>query len=553
MKIIDFQPGAYRNLPPRAIHFTRPAEFAPQEDNGCSIRFLVGKNGTGKTNILRFLASIFLAIEEDYRRPRPNSPAYTVPYRIVYELHGTRIEIKSTGEGRNGVTFTIDGQALEAGEIPARDQVLPTNVLVYTSGDYRDWQSLFRPGDPEGDEEQADTDWNVLRLEEEFSPTQTAPSSQPGFGEKGIRPSGHTIVSKSDMSLTDQTPSAEDGSSSPDTANGPQAAMPPEFLSDNRRVNLASATHLPLALLAALLDHQFHNRESSALHDALAEVNLRLLAFSLEHYFDENGSPYREQLVDLFNLATRKIVQWENQLWVYDVGEIEVQSGATKLQQLAEKQPPFNYYQMLCNLQEHGVLVNANLVIEYTPDERTGQPKRVLLTDDLSDGEFAFISRMALIYLLNEKECLFLLDEPEVHFNDDWKRNLVDSIERALTQPEKTDSEVILTTHASIVLTDAYPDEIILMTFAGQEDNIPLTFAAEQGEVLRAIFGSDRSVGRRAMNDVEEKIKNGTDKELEDLLNQVGPGYLRFKIVRELERRVSSNQQDKLSSPRQTE
>ena len=99
MKIIDFQPGTYRNLPPRAIHFTRPSE-TPVPDNGCSIRFLVGKNGTGKTkrNLLRFLASIFLAIEEDYRHPRPNSPAYTIPYKLIYELHETRIEINSKGD-----------------------------------------------------------------------------------------------------------------------------------------------------------------------------------------------------------------------------------------------------------------------------------------------------------------------------------------------------------------------------------------------------------------------------------------------------------------------
>ncbi len=545
MKIIDFQPGAYRNLPPRAIHFTRPVETAPQEDNGCSIRFLVGKNGTGKTNILRFLSSIFLAIEEDYRRPRPNSPAYTVPYRLVYKLHGTRIEINSTGKGRNGVIFTIKGKAGEAGEIPARDQVLPTNVLVYTSGDYRDWKSLFRPGDLEGNEEQIETDWLFVRREDELPPYQAIPSGKPEDVE--------TNSSPSDTSPIDETPSEEDVSSSQDNTISLNVTMPQGFLSGNRRVTLASTFQLKFALLAALLDHQFHNRETSALHDALKEVNLRLLAFSLQLHFDDTAPPYREQLVLFRKMTSTTIQQWENQLWVYDLGEIDVQSGATRLQQLAENQPPFNFYQMLCNLQEQGFLLDANLVIEYTPDERTGQPKRILLADDLSDGEFAFISRMALIYLLNEKECLFLLDEPEVHFNDDWKRNLVDSIERALTQPEKTDSEVILTTHASIVLTDAYPDEIILMTYAGQEDNIPLTFAAEQGEVLRAIFGSERSVGRRAMNEVEDKIQNGAEKDLEDLLNQVGPGYLRFKIVRELERRVSSNQQDNLSSTRQTE
>jgi len=526
MKIIDFQPGAYRNLPPRAIHFTRQVETAPQEENGCSIRFLVGKNGTGKTNILRFLASIFLAIEEDYRHPRPNSPAYTVPYRLVYELHGTRVEINSTGQGRNGVTFTINGKPENPGDIPSRDQVLPANVLVYTSGDYRDWQSLFRPGDLESDEEQADADWNALRREEELPPYQAGSSGQPGLAETDSLPS--------DITPSDETTAIEDAPSSSSNSFSFKITMPPGFLSGNRRVNLASASHLKFALLTALLDHQFHNRETSALIDALAEVNLRLLAFSLQLHIDGTVPPYREQLNPLFHLASRTIQQWENQLWVYDLGEIDIQSGNSKLQVLAEKQPPFNFYQMLCNLQERGVLVNANLVIEYTPDKRTGQPKRVLLTDDLSDGEFAFISRMALIYLLNEKECLFLLDEPEVHFNDDWKRNLVDSIERALTQPEKTDSEVILTTHASIVLTDAFSDEVILMTYSGQQIP-PRTLGGEPGELLQSVLGASQTVGKRAIRIIQKALETKDRATLEAMLKQVGPGLYRFTIIEELQ------------------
>jgi hypothetical protein len=162
---------------------------------------------------------------------------------------------------------------------------------------------------------------------------------------------------------------------------------------------------------------------------------------------------------------------------------------------------------------------------------------RTLLADNLSDGEFAFLGRMARIYLLHETECLFVLDEPETHFNDDWKRNLVDSIERSLAG---THSEVILTSHASITLTDAYPEEVILITHKGQQ-NVPLTFGAEPGELLRSIFSSPRSVGRRAMRDIENAIRSGSVAELEAMLEQVGTGFYRFKIVEELRRRVSSS------------
>jgi predicted ATPase len=544
MKILDFQPGTYRNLPQRAVHFSRQPET--MLENGCSIRFLVGKNGTGKTNILRFLASIFLAIEEDYRRPRPNSPAYTIPYRLVYELHGTQIEINSKGKGRSGVTFTIGDEKLrDAGDIPSRDLILPANVLIYTSGDYRDWQNLFQPGSPEEekDNENTDVDWNTRRPEDERPPNWVEIQIEPKLSESDFE--DPNVISAEETSIPENLPDIQGSSAMFDIV------MPRGFLSSYRRVTLVGASQLKIALLAALLDNQQHNRETSALHDALSEVNVRLLAFSLQVHLTDAAPIYREQLSDLYSFSSQPIQQWEDQLWVYDLNLAEPLSGKTVLQRLTEKlmESPFNFYQMLVNLQENGILRQANLVIEYTPDNRSGQARRVLLSDDLSDGEFAFLSRMGLIYLLNEKECLFLLDEPEVHFNDDWKRNLVDSIERALTIPEKTESEVILTSHASIVLTDAYPDEIILMTYLGQEDNIPLTFAAEQGEVLRILFDSERSVGRRAMRNVEDVIKNGSIQDLEALLEQVGPGYYRFKIVKELQSRVPPTEQDDLPTP----
>ncbi len=284
---------------------------------------------------------------------------------------------------------------------------------------------------------------------------------------------------------------------------------------------------------------------------------MSLLGFSLQIHLDEivPTPQQRSFLSNLYDLASFTNQHWEDQQWTYDIGQVWVygqdKPNETTLQRLANGllKDPFPFFQMLVSLQDSGILADVKLVFEYAPPQ-PDKPKRVLLSEDLSDGEFAFLSRMALIYLLNEPECLFMLDEPEVHFNDDWKRNLVDSIERAL---KDTQSEVILTSHASIVLTDAYPDEVILMTHYGQNDSIPLTFAAEQGEVLRYLFDSERSVGRRAMRKVEDLLKTGTDKDLEDMLEKVGPGYYRFRIVRELQSRVPPTEQNNMPSPKQTE
>lgn len=508
MRLIEFHPlGPYRNLPPRPIRFTPAPDQS--EDNACSIRFLVGPNGVGKTNLLRFLTDIFLALEEDYRGHRGDSPAYSVPYRLIYQLRGETITVHSRGEGRSGVQFSFNGAAREPGDIPARDRILPQALLVYTSGDLAPWRALFSPPTlptpPETDEDEFDAD--TLRREVERLPRFLA---------------------------TKETP--------PDHKDAP---TPEEKLSQQspRRIYFTEPEQLSYALLAALLHHQAHPEMPSPFAGILQDVNVQLICFRLRYQSEKRPltAGQRRLLRRLFDLATLRLQEELEQAWIFDLQGIVPDTGQTTLANLADNplHEPFQFVQALVELAQADILTSLDLIVNYWPPGAAEEEWRTLLAHHLSDGELAFLSRMALVYLLREDECLFLLDEPETHFNDDWKRNLVDSIEQALLQ---TNSEVILTSHASIVLTDAFSDEIILLTPEGQEPIVPLTFAAEQGEPLRMVFGAERSVGRRAMRRIEAAMASDDSEALEALLQQVGPGYYRFQIVKELQRRVPPDQ-----------
>ena len=86
----------------------------------------------------------------------------------------------------------------------------------------------------------------------------------------------------------------------------------------------------------------------------------------------------------------------------------------------------------------------------------------VISYDQLSDGEQMLLGRMGLLFLLRGQDgSLLLLDEPETHFNDVWKREIVEMIDSGLLN--STEAQIVVATHTSIALTDAFAAEVTVL------------------------------------------------------------------------------------------
>jgi len=515
MRILQFYTPRYRNLQDIGIAFALDPENS--DDDKGSIRFLVGPNGSGKTNLLKFLAAIFAALRDEYTGFRPDNPAYTEPYYLVYQLRGNTITIAHQGMGNlwlrilpshlstaEQATYYVRGKVTDAPEdfqdgLPGTDTLVPQMVLIYSSGEVKSWQRLL----------------NATQLAEPrpLSYVETIPGDQ---------------LDPEDLRDEEET----DG-------NGIRHVF-------SERVLMVRPDDLSAALLAAFIQHysQRTSPTETRFSNTLADVQVdSLLTFSLHIRppQDDLSDFSRAALTAIANEATLGLKNWgdagEHELYVFDVA-VSRESGdvATRLlDRLAgdrdgEPLTPFQLFLTLITLQEEGVLQQIDLVLNKRHPER--DDRHTVLVTDLSDGERALLQRMALISLLAGGENLFLFDEPEVHFNDTWKRNLIDHIERVL-EAAQSNSEVILTTHSSITLTDAYAYEVIRLGYTGQQ-NVPLTFGTEPGEILQQVYGARADVGERALRKIDEAEAAGNREQLEELLTQMGPGYQRFRVVSSL-------------------
>ena len=173
--------------------------------------------------------------------------------------------------------------------------------------------------------------------------------------------------------------------------------------------------------------------------------------------------------------------------------------------------------------------------------------------ETLSDGELGFIRRFSLILLMKElneekNRSLLLLDEPETHFNESWKRHFIYLVEEAL---KNTYHDVFIVTHSAMLITDVKRDELyrfecINNKIKAYPVNIN-TFAAGVINIGQALFDLEADIGERSKNEinaalkgVKELRKNEEDEEnlslkeqknkLNDLLHVVGPGEWRWRI-----------------------
>ncbi len=187
-----------------------------------------------------------------------------------------------------------------------------------------------------------------------------------------------------------------------------------------------------------------------------------------------------------------------------------------------------------------GLLEDATVTLENLSRVRTraGREHHVVLAyDSLSDGEQMLLGRMALLFLLQGMDGgLLLLDEPETHFNDVWKREIVDIVDDNVLKSTRV--QVLVATHTSIALTDVFASEITLLRRGGQRTEAaaaPLpTFGEEPGEIMVRLFGAPETIGERAAEWLDELIRQKWTPErrgeLESIIAQIGAGYYRSEL-----------------------
>lgn len=569
LKITD--PKGFRSLPCDFEHHFR-SEWVFQEEltnnEGFAPFVCAGPNGSGKSNLLEVLGAIFYHMECLYLENLPDSFAYdeelnpsgfkgskAIPdgFELEYLIKPVdAFKVKRFGDMARVCIKKAPGEApkwwllnqedseqpteLTLGRIYAR-QLLPDFVLGYSSGENEIlslpffkmrfiqldeyWNALSQqlpyPGYPET---------RMTYLDDSFSQAillcnllfQDEATLQPFREDVGIEAlKEFRIILRRTIVLT------------------------PEQL----ETFVSSNESQPQTLESIIKDHPALNAEEDELGNTRYRLNLLQL---LEG--DEKSS---RMVSALKRCATLYFEDDTSDSLILDYWVNEATQQAFKENFSNDPLSLFQAFQVLLTLNLYTVSdaikadlyqSNSHYMSETIPtlasDQRIMRFKFVrfskvgvaepMMLKELSDGEHQLLHSLGLCLLFRNTNSLFLLDEPETHFNPDWRANFISRLRQCFPNEGGASQEMLITTHTPFLISDSKPDKVLV--FKKDQDTREISIAHPEYNTLGAsinkitmseVFGKRETIGAYAQSLLEglrKRFEQGGENN-EALINEI--------------------------------
>jgi len=586
LKITD--PVGFRSLQPGfEYHFRTQRDI--QEEQGFSPFICAGPNGSGKSNLLEVLAAVFFQLEvlrvrrsflpENFLYDEEANPegfqdgdgipnGFELEYLIrvpdefcssaspefaevkIIKVHGKSPEINWL----NQADFKYD--TLDVISERERDFLLPQYVLGYSSGENEIlslpffkmrfvqfdeyWHALKKqlsyPGRPETRLAYLDSGFSqaILLCNLLFQDTDTLKPFREDVGIDELKEFRIIIQRSIEVTADVAAEFSERGFGEGGFGQGGFGGLSNPVLS----VDKESGSHT--INLMKLLEA---DQDSAGNFDP---VVTRLKRCATCSYVDEETDTL---YLDYFiNEATKRAF--------YENFDFEVNKSPIALFQAFQVLLMLNLYSVSDTLKADLYQSDSHYVNEIIPtlasDERIMRFKFVKFTKigveqpvmlkSLSDGEHQLLHSLGLCLLFKNTNSLFLLDEPETHFNPDWRSNFVTRLHQCFKGSNDA-HEMLVTTHTPFLISDSRPEKVLVFNKNKEDGTVSInkpdynTLGASINKITMNTFGKRETIGGHAqaiLEDFRKRFKNGEDKEqlITEINRQLGDSVEKVLLIK---------------------
>lgn len=387
---------------------------------------LIGQNGTGKSNLIEALVTLFRDVDLDREA--------TFDYTLEYEIRDHVVRIQADTAKQKRPYVWVDGERVSQEYLIKNDppekvlqdkrrgpRLLPTHIFAYYSGRNERIEQLFQEHQRRFNKRQEITTDEVLS--EDLLENFTASDADIRAIEDAKRRRESKLKQAGDDRL--------------------------------RRLFYCRGGHSQLVLLACLLsDDPVFKKVLNNLHIESLESALFVLKEPHRLREKRRGGKFDEIEINegdpRFWYARGNVVsEFLDKLWQVAWAPIEQEaSKQIDFRGRSEKQKQlYLYVPNKEKLRELGELVGGpdsffryaegayigDLIdeVRITVKKRDEHGGKVSFTN-LSEGELQMLTVLGLMRITREDHCLFLLDEPDTHLNPIWKLRYFDDIEGVL-------------------------------------------------------------------------------------------------------------------------
>lgn len=487
--------------------------FPERDADYLNANCLIGVNGSGKSQFLETIAEIFIYLDAIYRKANVmKNTSSPFSFEIAYTItkNDKKYDVNITQKNKSAkppvITITDADENIVAFTDKDIDGFLPEKVIGYTSGENETISIPFHAY------------YDVYA-------TYTASRAIEGLSKKDYEPRFYFMDYNTNLGIvisnlvfeevegidyiknelkigklksfqiilqTNQTAAPKIK-----TSTGESGVILTQELKKWREELIASAT---------CYDYdEKHNKYTLDFY--FNEATKDALTYFFKSAYNLYTALYKFELLNnlMIDATTRKNIERERKR----------RKLITKMPTVANKDKVLNYSELKLQL-------SNEQVIDYL---------------SLSDGEHQFFNIFGTIIMVNHNNSLFLLDEPETHFNPKWRRLFISHLKN-LTKDRKQD--LFLTSHSPFIVSDT-PKESVYIFERESKDHISVrppdqeTFGASLDHILRMAFDMQEVMSEEALQTIKA-LKEETDPaKIEEGIEKLGESSQLMPLYRRIE------------------
>jgi restriction system-associated AAA family ATPase len=176
--------------------------------------------------------------------------------------------------------------------------------------------------------------------------------------------------------------------------------------------------------------------------------------------------------------------------------------------------------------------------------------EKPMMLKELSDGEHQLLHSLGLSLLFRDTNSLFLLDEPETHFNPNWRANFISRLRQCLPGKDDVAQEMLISTHTPFLISDSMPEKV--MVFKKENNQIIIknpeynTLGASINKITMKTFDKGETIGGYAQSllaELRDRFNSGEESEglVNEINNKLGDSIEKILLLEEIE----GNKKDK--------